>query len=544
MPFDNDNKDNRNNVDDFEKLLLESEKQPGDVYYRPGDKVPGEVVLISGDTIFIDFGGKGEGWTEVEEFTDENGKVTVSVGDKVNLLLLEFGPQGAHLGTRFRQSGSDGVDMSILEEAFKSSLPVEGSVSSTNKGGFDIDVSGVHAFCPISQIEAGFVEEPEVFVGQTLSFKIIEFDEDDNRVVLSRRALLEEEREKAAVETRTYLEVGAVFNASVRKIMPYGVFMDIGGVDGFLHMSQIAHEHVEHPKDKISEGERYDVKVLSIETDAKGRERIGLSIKALLKDPWETGLPFESGDTVTGVVRRIEDFGAFVELAPGVDGLLHVSEIALERIDHPSDKLTPDQEVEVLIKQLDTQQRRISLSIRELLLPKTPVPELDHKDEIESQRKGNVISRKKKMILPEDEPLPQNVSPEDQWLEAEKKEEPKEKYQMPRMGLKTTGVIGSIMPYGVFINLPDCGPESRGLCHKSELTFADGEKFMKNLKEGDPIEVEIIRIDESGRLGLSHKSVVENNERQQVASFQKKLKAETSMGKMADIFKNIKLDKK
>ncbi len=538
---------NEQSESDFEQLLNESSWTPGDVYIRPGDDVRGTVVQISGEQVFIDYGGKAEGWAETAEFTGEDGTISIKIGDEVTLKCLEYGRSGAHLGTRLRESSADGAGMSALEDAYENGLAVDGLVKATNKGGFEVETMGVRAFCPVSQIDIHYCEEPESFVEQTLSFRIMEFDRDDKRVVLSRRALLEEEREKEAEATRQRLETGENFTGVVRKLMPYGAFVDFGGLEGFVHVSEVAHERIEDPAEKLSPGQTVDVQVISIKTDEKGKERIGLSIRALIPDPWETGLPFGPGDTVSGVVRNIQDYGAFVEVAPGVEGLLHISEIARERIGHPSERLTKGEVIDVYIKDLDTERRRVLLSLRALLAP--PVEAEAAVDSSES-RSGNVIRRRKAENAPasETKDAPE-ASASEQWADAGIHSESDETdakapvIRTPKIGLVTTGTVGAVMPYGLFVDLPELGPKARGLLHISELSAREGEDPPRDIQEGDAMEVEIIRIDERGRLALSHRSVLLRREREEVARVQEKMQGNAKMGTLGDLFKNIKLDK-
>jgi len=526
----------------FEELLMQSESLPGSKRFRPGDQVSGVIALINNDMAFIDFGGKGEGWTELDEFKDENGELTVKVGDPVKLMLLEWTSSGAHFGSRFR-SVSQSAGFNQIEDAFESKLPVEGKVMETNKGGFTVQISGVSAFCPISQIDTDYVEDPSVHVGNLYSFLITEFDPEDERVIISRRAFLQAERAQKADETRKRLQVGEKFKGYVRKIMPYGVFVDIGGIDGFVHISNLSHDHIETPESVVKVGETYDMELIGVEIDNKGRERVSLSMKALIADPWQAGLPFVIKDTVTGKVRRLESFGAFVEVAPGIDGLVHISQIARERINHPSEKLKEGDEVQVQIKDIDIENRRISLSIRALL--DLSQPEVKPEDEDDnSTRKGNIISRHRSRQdeQPEQVAVPEPAAWPAEEIAASEAQNKKPSFLMPHIGLVTKGIVSSIKPYGVFVDLPECGEKARGLCHNSELIVNPGDNIPKYVKEGGELEVEIVRIDEQGRLALSHRSVLVQRERSEIQQYQNQ-SDDGGMGKLASLFKNIKLDK-
>ena len=515
------------NEESFEALLNAQENQPGDLDVSVGDTVKGKVVHIGDDKIFIDWGGKGEGFADALDYRDKEGQLTIKVGDEVELKLLAFGPQGAELGTKMRGNPKDkSATLRQLKEALESKVAIEGAVTALRKGGFDILYNGLRVFCPLSQIVAGFCESPEIFVGQTLSFRVVEFEEQGRNIVVSRRALMEEERKEAAAATRAGLAVGVEYSGVVRKLMPYGAFVDFGGLDGFVHLSEIAHQRVETPGDVLKEGETVRVKVISLDTDPKGRERIGLSIKALALDPWQAGLPFAAGDTLKGMVRRLESFGAFVELTPGVEGLVHISEIAWERLGSPAERLKEGETIEVQVKDIDPERRRVSLSIKALL----PAPARPEPKEQEN-RQGDVIRRR---------------TPENQGSEAEKAAgdapaEPKIDYLTPRIGLSTKGVVRTIMPYGIFVDLPGLGPKASGLLHMSETNVPKGDDARKTFKEGDEIDVELIRIDEKGRISLSQTAATLRREREEVQAYQNKMKSDTKMGTLADKLKNFKL---
>ena len=529
----------------FAELLEEDGRSPGGKNYFPGDTVRGRVVLIDDSTVFIDYGLKAEGWTEREEFLDEEGELKVAVGDEVELKLLEYSPSGSHLGTSLRKS-SGAAGYAMLENSYEAGIPVEGVVKSVNKGGFDIDFSGARAFCPISQIDINYCEEPDAFVGTTHKFMVSEFEEDERNVVVSRRAVLEAEREGLRAVTLERLAVGENFDGVVTRILDFGAFVDIGGVEGLLHVSEISRGVVQHPADRLNTGDTVEVRVIKIEEDEKGRERIGLSMKVFETDPWEEGLPFADGDTVTGTVVRLAPFGAFVELVPGIDGLVHVSEISRRHVNHPKDELGEGDEVSVRILDIDHEKRRISLSIREALPSLEAAVSAEPSDEI---RRGNVIRRtgKKQDEEPAQEAEHLKLNPEDAWagVDAENKrvgesaaEDPDaEAVQVsvhPRIGLITKGIVNGIMPYGLFMDLPECGPKLRGLLHNSELEAGESPDPQKGVKEGDEMDVEIVRMDAEGKISLSRKTVLVRKEREELSHYMKKEK-KGSMGTLADL---------
>ncbi len=292
-----------------------------------GQVIQGTVVSVGSSHVFLDVGTKSEASMDVRDVMDEKGQMKLKVGDKVEAyvvasepeVILSYALARAHLN---RQA---------LEDAYDLGIPIEGKVVSLNKGGLEVDLNGQRAFCPISQIELGFCEDANLYLNQTFQFRVIEFSDEGRNIVVSRRALLEEERQEAAAATQAQLQEGAEFTGEVITIQPYGVFVDIGGVQGMVHISEIGQSHIDHPSEALSVGQKVRVKVTRLERDPKheDRLRIGLSIRALLPDPWAGAMiSLSEGSQVQGKVVRIQPFGAFVEIAPGVDGLIHVSEMA------------------------------------------------------------------------------------------------------------------------------------------------------------------------------------------------------------------------
>lgn len=358
------------NHDDFASLLGEFEKEhTGITQQEPkvGDKVRGTVVSIQGDSVFVDLGAKSEGIVEIEELTDTDGNLSVSIGDSIEIAVSgkDDDTGSLLLGTRHARHvrGSEG-----LRQAFHERIPVEGRVTGVIKGGLQVEISGEQAFCPASQIDIHYIEEMESFVGEKLAFRITKFEGGKHiNLVVSRRALLEEEQQALAIETRAQLEVGAVINGTVSSIKDFGAFIDIGGIEGMVHISELSFGRVEHPKDILTVGQPVEVSVLRIEkTDnPKHPERIALSIRALEKDPWlDVVNQFPIGTLVQGTVSRIQPFGAFVELAPGVDGLVHIGDLGAERrINNPQEVVSVGDQVQVTVLNIDMEKHRIGLSL-------------------------------------------------------------------------------------------------------------------------------------------------------------------------------------
>lgn len=347
----------------FERTTARKTRQEPKV----GDKVRGTIVSIQGDRAFVDIGLKTEGVVDVGELRDENGHLSLDIGDSIEMLVsgkeAETGTLllGAQHARRLR--GREG-----LQQAYEQQLPVEGLITGTTKGGLEVEISGERGFCPASQIDVAFIEDMSTFVGQRLAFRITKLEGGRSlNLVLSRRALLEEAQRLAAAATRARLEVGAVMQGRVTAIKDFGAFVDLGGVEGMVHISELAFGRVTHPKDLLTLGQMVEAVVLRIDkTDnPKQPERIALSIRALEKDPWEeVAERFSVGALVSGTVSRLQSFGVFVELAPGIDGLVHISELgAGRRIQHPQEVVKVGETLQATVLGVDKEKRRISLSL-------------------------------------------------------------------------------------------------------------------------------------------------------------------------------------
>lgn len=323
-----------------------------------GARVTGKLVQVGDEESFVDYGGRSEGVIATRELKNEKGELRHAVGDTIRTTVESV--EGQVVLTLGRRPGP--VDKEQLRKKYESKIPVEGTVRGTNKGGFEVYVAGRRAFCPYSQIDIAYCDNPDRFVGRKLPFLITRFDGGGRNIVLSRRAILEVERKQKAEETEARLAKGEVFEGIVCRVLPFGAFVDIGGVEGLLHVSELSHTHVADPAKVLSPGDEIRVRVIAVDDGEKGR-RISLSRKALEPDPWTTAASaFKPGSVVEGKVARLTDFGAFVEIAPGVDGLLHVSEISMRHIKHPKEELSPGDKVEVKILDIDLEKRRIALS--------------------------------------------------------------------------------------------------------------------------------------------------------------------------------------
>jgi small subunit ribosomal protein S1 len=350
--------------DDFAAMFADSEKDKPKGGKRPkvGDMVKGKIVTIGKEAVFVDLGGKAEGQLERSQVSDKDDKLLVKLGDTVEARVVS--DASGTLMLRVKMGGRGPEQRAELQQAADLGIPVEGLVTEVVKGGLSVDVSGVRGFVPASQIDSRFVEDLAPFVGQRLTFRVTRYEA--RNLVLSRRALLEEENALRATELRGKLVPGLVVHGKVVGFKPFGAFIDIGGIEGMLHISELSHSRVDKPEDILALGQGVDVVVLKIEPpQGKEKERISLSLKALGNDPWSDSIAhLKEGQRVKGKVVRLQPFGAFVEIAPGVEGLVHISELgAGRRINHPKEVVEVGQEVEATILGVDAERRRISLSL-------------------------------------------------------------------------------------------------------------------------------------------------------------------------------------
>ena len=331
-----------------------------------GDEVSGVIVKVEDENSFVEYGSRDEAIIRTSELKGPDGEMRYKVGDPIAAFVVATGDEVQLSRGLSRQD----AQADLLYQAYKAGLPIEGRVDAVNKGGLGVTIEGdVRGFCPISHIDTQYVENAEEYRGQTLTFKIIEFRHQGRVIVLSRRALIEAEQDKAAGLVRSQLKNGAQLAGKVTRLESFGAFVDLGsGVEGLVHVSEISHRRVGHPQEVLAVGQQIQVAVLCTKDLGKRRkERISLSIKALEKDPWqEIKEQFSVGTVATGKVDGLESFGAFVELAEGVRGLVHVSEIADRRIGHPREVLSLEEEVKVVVLEVDLRRQRLRLSINQV----------------------------------------------------------------------------------------------------------------------------------------------------------------------------------
>jgi small subunit ribosomal protein S1 len=358
--------------EDFASLLEASQEAGGAPAprLRAGDLLTCRVLAVSASSIFVAVGDKAEGRIDLAEFRDAaTGELHVTVGEVIQATVVDDGSRSGS-AVLTRMLGRGGHAAAELEQARELGVPVEGLVAAETKGGFEIQIGSARAFCPGSQIDfrrGGERVAAAEYLGNRYPFRVMKVESDGRNVVVSRRVLLEEQARAEAEATLAKLHVGAVLDGTVRSLRDFGAFVDLGGVDGMIHVSELAYARVKHPSEVLQVGQSVRVQVVKLGTDKEGRRTIGLSLRALEEDPWSKAAErFPAGRTVPGTVTRLEAYGAFVQLEPGLEGLVHISKISPDRrLTHPRQVLAVDQNVEVTVLAVDTAQKRISLSMVE-----------------------------------------------------------------------------------------------------------------------------------------------------------------------------------
>ncbi len=472
---------------------------------RIGEKVIGRIFQLGKDTAFVTLGGRSEAMIDLNELKDEEGVLRLGVGDEVEAHVVQTGAKGIVLS---RALGKGSASLGILTEARHTGMPVEGMVLAAKKGGLEVAIGDIRAFCPLSQIDTKFVEKPEQFVGEKLLFRVTEAE--DRNIVLSRRAVLEQEQRKKAVELRRNLEVGKVFTGKVTNVRDFGAFVDIGGIEGMVPVSEMAHARVGHPSEVVKTDDDVEVEVIRIEPaqpsspdKSKHKERITLSMRSRLEDPFKLAIAeLSEGARATGKVVRLQPFGAFVELRPGVDGLIHISAMSDRRIAHPRDVLQVGQEIEVQIEKIDPSEKRIGLR-----------------------------------LVKDGQPVGGGVATSEHREEAVKAEA---QAPRPKAGMVVFGKVDRIEPFGVFVRFPG----GKGLIPGAETGTQRGTDLKKVFSLDQEVKALILDIDPSGKIRLSITGAERAEERAQVEEWTKKQQpvggGKKGFGTLGDLLKNIK----
>jgi small subunit ribosomal protein S1 len=360
---------------------------------QPGSRVEAVVVGISGDNIFLDVGGKSEGVLHASELRNDSGELGIAVGDRVTVFFLAA--RGGELVFTTRL-GSGQSGSRELEEAFQAGIPVEGTVTGEIKGGFSVTVAGQRGFCPYSQMDVRKVEHADEYLDKTLIFKIIEYGNQGKNIILSARAVQEEQRQREREELKARLAEGMQVSGTVTSIRDFGAFVDIGGVDGLIPISELAWGQTDKVEDVLHRGQQVEVIIKRLDWD---RDRISLSLRETMANPWDQVLTqYPVGSVHQGMVSRLAAFGAFVTLEPGIDGLLHISKLgAGRRIHHPREVVEAGQELTVKIESIDSAQKRIALTPEDYVAKERPereqyTPPPVHKEPVSMGTLGDLLT--------------------------------------------------------------------------------------------------------------------------------------------------------
>jgi small subunit ribosomal protein S1 len=436
-------------TESFAELFEQSEAKLAKL--KPGAIVTGIVVEVRSDVVVINAGLKSEGIVPIEQFRNEDGEIDVGVGDEVKVALdsLENGFGETVLS---REKAKRAMVWDELEEAMEKAETVTGRISGKVKGGFTVDIKDVRAFLPGSLVDVRPVRDPVYLEGKELEFKIIKLDRKRNNVVVSRRAVVESEHSEEREQLMERLVEGAILPGVVKNLTDYGAFVDLGGIDGLLHITDMAWKRVRHPSEVVEVGQELQVRVLKFDRE---RNRVSLGLKQLGEDPWDNiARRYPNGTRIFGKVSNVTDYGCFVEIEPGVEGLVHVSEMDWTNKNvNPSKVVQVGDETEVMVLDVDEERRRISLGIKQC-----------------------------------------TQNPWEAFATQFKK------------GDRVSGQIKSITDFGIFVGL-DGGID--GLVHLSDISWnATGEDVVRNFKKGETVEAVVLAVDpERERISLGIKQM-------------------------------------
>jgi small subunit ribosomal protein S1 len=539
------------------------EKHQASQNFKVGDIVKGRVITVTKDFVVVDIGYKSEGQIPIHEFKDETGNVTVKEGDDVEVYV----DQGEGDEDLVELSKDKAEKLRIWEEisvACEKDELVTGKIVARVKGGLSVDI-GVKAFLPGSQVDIRPIRNLEKFIGQEFDFKVIKFNKRRGNIVLSRRVLLEKEREALKSKTLEKLEEGRILRGTVKNITEYGAFVDLGGIDGLLHITDMSWGRVNHPSEMVQVGDEIEVKVLKFNPET---ERVSLGLKQITEDPWvHAEEKYRVGDRVAGKVVSLTDYGAFVELEEGIEGLIHISEMSwTKRVKHPSKMVAIGDTVEAVVLDIDSKNKRISLGMKQiepnpwtLLAERYPVGTrilgkirnitdfgifigieegidgLVHISDIswtqkikhpsEYYKKGDEVEAVVLNIDVENERFSLGIKQlyPDAW-----EDEIPRKYTIGRV---VRGRITKIHDFGAFMELE---PGVEGLIHVSEMSTDRVENPADVVSEGQEVVAEIISVDrEERKIGLSLKSVNAEDEADVRSYLEKQGKSTASLG---DVF--------
>ena len=502
--------------------------------FAEGEVVTGRIISIDKDHVLVDIGYKSEGQIRIHEFKNEDGEITAKLGDSVEV-MVEWWDDEEERVVLSKEKAANIKIWDAIKKSYEEDGMVEGVISNRVKGGFSVDI-GVQAFLPGSQADLRPIRNLDELVGQTFEFKILKYNRKRSNIVLSRRAILEKERESKRTDTLASIHEGQIVEGIVKNITDYGVFIDLGGVDGLLHITDISWGRVKHPSELFAVGDTISVKVLSFDLE---KERVSLGMKQLSVDPWSVAAErYPVGARVNGVVVSLTDYGAFIELEEGIEGLIHVSEMSWTRkVRHPSKVVSVAEDVEAVVLDIKPESRRISLGMKQVvpnpwdvIAEKYPVGTtiegkiknitdfglfigidegidgLVHISDIswikrikhpsELYKKGDVIQAIVLDIEKESERFSLGIKQlqDDPWKTVA------ERYEV---GKEITGTITNLTDFGIFIELEE-GIE--GLVHVSEISKEKIKTPVGQYNIGEVITARVMNINsDERRIGLSIK---------------------------------------
>ncbi|MBI5562654.1 MAG: 30S ribosomal protein S1 [Deltaproteobacteria bacterium] len=513
---------------DFETLFEGKVKE-----LQEGGIVKGKIVQITKDTVLIDVGYKSEGHVPLREFLDKDGNPTIKVGDDIKVLLERREDEKGYIVLSKAKADQLKIWDEIIEAA-DSGKPMEGTITQRIKGGFYVEIGGVVCFLPGSQVDLKPVRNQDRLVGQKYLFKVLKYNRYKSNVIVSRRTLLEEERDALKKTTLEHLHEGSVVEGLVKNITEYGAFIDLGGIDGLIHLTDLSWGKIMHPTQVLKVGDRVTVKVLKYNKDDG---KISLGLKQTKTDPWVGAKDrYPLGVKVGGRVVNLTDYGAFVELEEGLEGLVHISEMAWTKLRHPSQKFKVGDNVEVMVLDVDPVNKRISLGIKQI--EANPWVDIERRYPKGTRVKGVVknitdfgafigvedgidglvhvsdISWKKikhpseafkkgqevEACVVNIDSTARRFSLSTKLLEKNPWEGVTERY---KPGMTLTGKVTSVADFGAFVELE---PGLEGLVHVSELNR--GKKKGGGIQPGDVVEVEVLNVDpDDNKIGLSIRGV-------------------------------------
>jgi small subunit ribosomal protein S1 len=483
--------------------------------FKIGDRVKGTVTAVDRNSVFVDIGARCDALIDRPELTDDQGQIKVKVGDVIEAFCVGNTDDGVRLTTRMSGAVAD----ASLMEAYEGGIPVEGRVMAERKGGYEVQVASLSGFCPFSQMDT-HRRDATAYIGERFTFVITEYDESGGgNLVLSRRRCLEQEQAKQREALRATLAEGALIDGVVTRLMPFGAFVDIGsGVEGLIHVSELGWGRGLKPEDVLAPGQAVKVSVTKLDWE---NQRIGLSLRHAQQDPWErlgSGSPYVEGRRCEGVVTKLMPFGAFVELEPGIEGLVHVSRLgAGRRINHPSEVLSEGQRVEVAILTVDRETRRLSLSME-------------------------ATREERELEAPEQRPAPKLAV-----ASAPPAGESVVKEPVVKEGARLAGTVEGHRDFGVFVKLPD---GQTGLLHISQLGLQNagntgnagnaGRALYRRFPPASTLEVVVLSVD-GRRISLTLPETLEREaERLQVSDFTDR--GGSALGSLDGVFGNLKLE--